>query len=275
MAPGSISEAVQKELAAEDEPWPEDTQLFQPFEVEQILLADNANTLAVQAFLLMAKLPFKVEMRGNAESMSPNGKIPFIRAGKFVISELNQIISFAGSKGTSLTEHLDQSQKNDMSVYMSLVSNVLGNAENFVSWCEPVTLEQVTKPRYGSVFPWPLNFVLNWQKKSQITKKLSSLGWGDKSLEEVYSEVDKCCQTLSTRLDNSPYFFNNRPTELDALVFGHLFAILTTPLPDNRLESIIRQHTNLVEFCQRIDKAFFATNGNGSSSSGSNDFEKI
>ena len=43
-------------------------------------------------------------------------------------------------------------------------------------------------------------------------------------------------RALSERLDSSHYFFGNRPTELDALVFGHVFSILTTPLPENRLK---------------------------------------
>ena len=54
--------------------WPSDAQLYQPFEVEQILLNDNASCLAVQAFLNMTRLDFTVEMRANAEHMSPNGK---------------------------------------------------------------------------------------------------------------------------------------------------------------------------------------------------------
>ena len=54
--------------------WPSDAQLYQPFEVEQILLNDNASCLAVQAFLNMTRLDFAVEMRANAEHMSPNGK---------------------------------------------------------------------------------------------------------------------------------------------------------------------------------------------------------
>lgn len=33
------------------EPWPDNVKLFQPYEVEQILLPDNASCLAVQAFL--------------------------------------------------------------------------------------------------------------------------------------------------------------------------------------------------------------------------------
>ena len=48
-------------------------------------------------------------------------------------------------------------------------------------------------------------------------------------------------RALSERLDSSHYFFGNRPTELDALVFGHVFSILTTPLPENRLKVILKK----------------------------------
>ena len=65
---------------------------------------------------------------------------------------------------------------------------------------------------------------------------------------------------------------NFRPTELDALVFGHLFSILTTPLPDTRLASIVRQHKNLVELCQTIDKEYF---DRLTSSKSSDNFEKL
>ena len=54
--------------------WPNDVQLYQPYEVEQILINDNASCLAVQAFLRMTRLEFAVEMRANAEHMSPTGE---------------------------------------------------------------------------------------------------------------------------------------------------------------------------------------------------------
>lgn len=59
------------------------------------------------------------------------------------------------------------------------------------------------------------------------------------------------------------YFFiftnliNCRCTELDAVVFGHVFTLLTTPLPDNRLASIVRSYPNLVEACQFLEKTYF------------------
>ena len=76
----------------------------------------------------------------------------------------------------------------------------------------------------------------------------------------------------SKRIQLSNTWLIYRPTELDALVFGHLFSILTTPLPDTRLASIVRQHKNLVELCQTIDKEYF---DRLTSSKSSDNFEKI
>jgi len=266
-----LSEALQLEVGS-TEPWPNGVQLFQPFEVEQVLLSDNANILAVQAFLNMLNLEYTIEMRANVEHMSPSGKLPFIKAQKFIVADVDPIVAFVNTKGISLTEHLDNSQKADMRAYMSLVSNVLGNAESYLSWLDKITYMEVTKPRYGSAYPWPLNHILTYQKKQTIFKRLGALGWTSKSLEEVYQEVEQCCVALSERLDNQQYFFNDKPTELDALVFGHLFSILTTPLPDTRLASIVRQHKNLVELCQQIDKEYF---DRLTSSKSSENFEKL
>lgn len=111
------------------EPWPNDVKLYQPYAVEQILLPDNANCLAVQAFLHMCGLPFQIEHRANAEFMSPSGKVPFIKCGAFVISELEPIVQFVTNKGITLTAELDREEKADMRAYMSIIHTVLMNAE--------------------------------------------------------------------------------------------------------------------------------------------------
>lgn len=54
-----------------------------------------------------------------------------------------------------------------------------------MSWVNKETYENVTWPRYGSVYAWPLNYILNYQKKHQAVKKLNALNWGRKTLQEV------------------------------------------------------------------------------------------
>ena len=49
-----------------------------------------------------------------------------------------------------------------------------------------------------------------------------------------------------------------RVTALDAVVFGHLFAIVTTILPNNCLSVVIKDFDNLQQFLRRINETYFS-----------------
>lgn len=54
-------------------------------------------------------------------------------------------------------------------------------------------------------------------------------------------------------------FFCFRPTELDALVFGHLFTILTTPLPNSHMANTVRSYPTLIDMIKKIETKYFKT----------------
>uniref|UniRef100_A0A672NSV3 Metaxin-2-like n=1 Tax=Sinocyclocheilus grahami TaxID=75366 RepID=A0A672NSV3_SINGR len=237
------AEAFVSQIAAA-EPWPEKATLYQPLKEDQILLSDSASSLAVQTFLRMCGLPVQVSCCANAEYMSPSGKVPFIHVGNQVVSELGPIVQFIKAKGHSLSDGLDDVQRAEMKAYMELVNNMLLTAE-------------ISRPRYSSPYSWPLNHILAYQKQWEVRRKMNAIGWSGKNLEQVYEDVSQCCQALSQRLGTQPYFFNKQPTELDALVFGHLFTILTTQLTNDELAEKVKSYTNLLSFCHRIEQTYF------------------
>ncbi|XP_077262370.1 metaxin-2 isoform X1 [Temnothorax americanus] len=242
------------------EPWPQPITLYQPYEVEQILLPDNANCLAVQAFLKMCQLDFQIEPRKNAEFMSPSGRVPFVKCGTKLISEFDGIVAHIGSKGTSLSDHLDPAGKVDMRAYQSLVNNVFVNAELYICWVDPAILNGVTKQRHGSVYPWPLNHYLNWQKRREVIKRLGVLGWYNKSLDEVFDDVKKCCVALSERLADEEFFFGKEPTEVDALVYGHVRTLTSPSFPSNeKVAATIYQFPKLIEHMFRVEYRYFSS----------------
>nr|XP_033802702.1 LOW QUALITY PROTEIN: metaxin-2 [Geotrypetes seraphini] len=251
-----VADAFVSQIAAA-EAWPENAALYQPLKGEQILLSDNASSLAVQAFLKMCNLPCQVICRANAEYMSPSGKVPFIHVGNQVVSELGPIVQFVKAKGHSLSDGLDEVQKAEMKAYMELVNNMLLTAELYIQWCDVATLEEITEPRYSSPFPWPLNYILAYQKRWEIQRKMKAIGWANKTLDQVFEDVDQCCQALSQRLGAQPYFFSKQPTELDSLVFGHLFTILTTQLTNDELREKVQNTETLIDFCRRIEHNYF------------------
>lgn len=256
-----VGDAIQAELGARER-WPEDVRLFQPYQAEQVTFPDYAACLSVKTYLHMCGLKFTTELRVNAEAMSPSGKVPFIQIGPFLVSEMEPIIACVNTRGFQLSTSLTDVQKSELKAYMCLIGNTLVNAEHYLAWVDHAVSNEVTKPRYGSMFKWPLNQIIPWQKQREVKARLSSLGWTKKTFEEVFEEVHTCCQALSERLDKQMFFFGDKPTELDALVFGHLFTLLTTDLPNNEFARIIERFTNLKNFCERVDKKYFKDRNN-------------
>jgi len=239
-------------------PWPDNARLFQPYEVEQILMPDFASCLSVKTYLNMLGLKFQTELRTNAEYMSPSGKVPFISIGPLLIAELEPIITVCNAKGHTLTDDLTELQKAEMKAYMSLTQSVFTNAVLYVLWLDTETRNLVTKPRCGFPYKWPLNIIIPLKKQYEVSKLLSTLGWNKKTIEEVYDEVNNCCQALSAKLGDQKFFFGDKPTELDAIVFGHLYTMLTTELPSDRLAEAVRNFSNLTDFCTRVHDQYFS-----------------
>lgn len=243
-------------------PWPDNVQLFQPYEVGQILMTDFASCLSVKTYLNMLGLKFQTELRQNAEYMSPSGRVPFIKVGSLIVSEFEPIVAIVNAKGHCLSSHLADEQKAEMKAYISLVDSVLVNAVLHILWFDKETYTEVTKVRCGSPYKWPLNKLIPLKKYYEVKRLLKSLGWAGKSLSEVYDGVNSCCQSLSEKLGEQPFFFGEKPTELDAVVFGHLYTLITTALPADRLTEIVRSHANLAAFCQRVHEQYFVDSQN-------------
>lgn len=253
------SEYLKNETIA-SQPWPQVAYLYQPYEEEQILLAEHASCLAVRTYLTMLNLPFKVDQRANAEFMSPGGKrtkLPVLRVENFTYAEFEHILSFVELKGLSLTKNLTAEQKDDMRAHLCLVEQIFNNAEQYISWVDPEVLQKVTRQRNGYVYPFPLNHIQNWRKQIAVRRQLSVADFLNITLEEVVEKVQKLCTSLSMQLDDKQYFYGNEPTELDALVFGHLFSIFTMTLPNNVLAVTINQFRNLTNFCKNIEEKYF------------------
>lgn len=217
----------------------------------------KSHMCSLQTYLRMCGLPVQVACKANAEYMSPSGKVPFVHVGNQVVSELGPIVQFTKAKGHSLSDSLDDVQRAEMKAYMELVHNMLLTAELYVQWCDDSTATEISRPRYSSPYSWPLNHILAYQKQWDIRRKMKAIGWGGKTLDQVYEDVSQCCQALSQRLGTQQYFFNKHPTELDALVFGHLFTILTTQLTSSELAERVKRCSNLLAFCKHIEHTYF------------------
>lgn len=243
------------QLGAGD-PWPENVKLYQPYQTNQILLYQFANCLSTKAFLKMSGLSFHEELRTNAEEMSPSGEVPFLQIGKLVISEFEPIVSHIQARGFSLSQHLSEEEQADMKAYLAMMQNMVVNAELYFTWYDETMWNQVTKKRVASPFVWPVSYVLPLQKRRKQCQRLKALGLSSKSPTEIVESIKVCLLALTEKLGDQRYFFGDKPTELDALVFGHIYTLVTTTLPCRELTEALQGFPKLIKFAQMIDKKY-------------------
>lgn len=79
-----------------------------------------------------------------------------------------------------------------------------------MTWNHELTYKELTKPRYSSVYPFPLNYLATYYKRYEMLSHLDVLDWKKKTLDEVFKEVEKICESLSTFLGDKKYFFDNK-----------------------------------------------------------------
>ncbi|KAJ2081509.1 hypothetical protein H4R24_002282 [Coemansia sp. RSA 988] len=83
--------------------------------------------------------------------------------------------------------------------------------------------------------------------------------YADKSAHPIYEQAKKYLSVLSKKLGQQQYFFGNRATMLDTVVYGYLVLVIKIDLPQNTLKEIIESdYPNLIRHCDRIHEQLSA-----------------
>jgi len=167
---------------------------------------------------------------------------------KFI--ESDEIIEYLTSeKSVDLDKNFTPEEKADIFAFVSMIETKLYFIMLFNWWSDPNYLT-VTKDLISSFIPFPLNLVAPFFHQKRIKNQLSQLNYTDSM--EVYQQADECYTALSKKLGNKPYFFGNRPSSLDAVVYGHLAAQYYAPMKECELHTYLHNYSNLCSFVERI-----------------------
>ncbi|KAH8317460.1 hypothetical protein KR074_005493, partial [Drosophila pseudoananassae] len=247
--------------------WPTDAQLHQPPEKTQLLLAERASCLAVKTYLLLCGLPFLERTSDHAEFMSPGGRLtrlPLLRLGPVrVLSEFSPIVDHveATQPGHCLDAWLTEEQRDEMRCLVNYVENVFSLAEIHFSFVDTLNYKLYTGPRSGAAHPWPLCLIRRFAKQRTASRLLKVYEWESMDPDQVLHEVSSCCSALVAKLEEneagSRFLFGPRPCQLDALVFGHVAAILSTWMPNMEMADLLYGFPRLIGHCRRLDNSLF------------------
>lgn len=261
-----------------EEAWPADALLYQPLETQQILLPEYASCLAVQTYLRMCHLPYEKRSCANAEFMSPGGRLtrlPLLRIGRRLLAEFEPIVAHVEQEqpNQALTNCLDEDQREELATMVTHLEDTCTLAELHSCFCSQDTYEKHTWLRNGATYPWPLNMLRRYDRKQDALRILRVYGWHQLDEAGVQQNLRKCLQLVREKMQDvdveqgeqreqgeqgeQVFLWGKQPTQLDALLFGHMAAVLGTKLPQVHLANTMREFPQLVDICRRIDAMFY------------------
>ncbi|XP_043660122.1 metaxin-2 [Drosophila teissieri] len=254
------------EAGKSEEAWPADAQLHHPAAANQLLLPERSSCLAVKTYLRMCNLPFTEQISDNAEFMSPGGRLthlPLLRLGPVkTLAEFEPIVAQVEvmQGGNALGSWMSEDQRDDMRCLVNYVENVFTLAEIHMSFVDEGNYQLYTAARSAAAHPWPLSAIRRFARRQDAQRILKVYQWQDLDNDQVIQEVGSCADALIAELEEhheKGYLGGSRPCELDALVFGHVAAIMSTKLPNMELAEVLATYPRLLAHCRRIDESLF------------------
>uniref|UniRef100_A0AC35TQ41 PRELI/MSF1 domain-containing protein n=1 Tax=Rhabditophanes sp. KR3021 TaxID=114890 RepID=A0AC35TQ41_9BILA len=190
-------------------------------------------------------------------SSSPTGEFPYFKVidnrGQISeqITEFPKFVEFLRKCAFQLVldSDLTELQKAEVEAYQCLLKKTLYPAMAHIMWKDDANYSTVTHKWFSSVMSFPRNFVYLERKRNKEINYVKAVNLTDIN---IIKHAMRTITNLSNKLGDKKYFFGDKPTSIDALIFGYLGPLLKLPVPSDRLQIHLLACSNLVRFVESI-----------------------
>jgi len=214
----------------------------------------------VDAFLKMTKLPYQVISGTHNMKKAPKGKLPFIsvpgQGEELLIADSQQIFVYLTQNySVNLDGFLTKEQQAQAYLFTKSLDENLYWCLVYSRWVDDNTWPFVKRAFFGKMSA-PLCWVVPNMLRKSVIKKLHAHGMGRHSKMEILTIANASFDALSTLLGEKDYFYGNQPCSFDAAAYSILCQFISADV-DSEFNDKARSYTNLVDYCQRIEKEFY------------------
>jgi len=202
----------------------------------------------------MAEIPFDFVV-ANDPSKGPKGKSPWIEYGATRLGDSTLIIEYLTERfGIDLDAHIDAGQR-------ALALSVQRMLEEHYHQCFEHQLffgrDSAERLReLAATMPIPLRWLAPTMIKRAFGKQLHARGMGRHEEEVIIAQGKADLDALAELLGDQPYLLGDRPSSIDACVFGFLGVSLYVA-GDNPLYRYGASLDNLMRYCERMRARYF------------------
>ncbi|VDN97890.1 unnamed protein product [Rodentolepis nana] len=203
---------------------------------------------------------------------------PFLAHGNNEIAGVSNIIEYLRKENYGLEYDLSEEERTRLDSLIASVERRIAPACRWFLWADPNVYGYYTSPLYrahlsflqGLWYPrrWRDQFIES-AKFSQLvlsTDRVNSRNQNKGVESTLYEGARRCLTALSYILGKNQYFLGDRPSAIDAYIFGRLWPLLNydrmcrstiTGKTPHRLVSYVYQNENLINLCRNIQRTCF------------------
>jgi glutathione S-transferase len=208
----------------------------------------------METWLRIAGVPYEVIETPDPRK-GPRGKLPFIEDGGERIADSAHIIDhLKRTRGVDPDAHLDDAQR---SVFL-LVQRTLEEHYAFVLAYTHLFHDEglrYTRSRFDAIPAFIRPFVAR-----AVKKQVKAILWQQGLLRHSHDEIMRAAIAdwtgVLSVMSKGPFFFGEKPTGLDATVFGTLASTVLTPI-ESPIRDFLRAKPEVVAYAERIRSRFF------------------
>jgi glutathione S-transferase len=207
-----------------------------------------------EVHLKMAGLPYRKEKA--MPDMSPKGQLPYIEDRGRLIADSHFIRAHIEKKyGVDLDEGLSAAERAQAWAIERMLENHFNWASGYARWMIPANFE-AGPARFFDDAPAHVRDQLRKDTLAKVARRYFEVGMTRHSADEILDLGDRSLLTLSALLDDKPYLMGERPTGVDAAMFGMTAGILT-PFFESPLRQRAESYPNLVAYTERMMRQYY------------------
>lgn len=209
--------------------------------------------LPVYIYLRFAQVPFDLDFN---ISYPDSDQIPYVESGAYV--------AYNNEKG-GVIENLREDGIVDLDSGLHGIPEWLSTKAMISSWLADAVMYELwvgtdgssAHKMYYSDLPWPIGKILFFKQFCVVKQLLGITKDNAEQREaEIYRRATVAYGALSTRLGEQTFFFEDRPTSLDASFLGHALFTLQALPETSVLRGKLLEHGNLVRCAERLRTEF-------------------
>jgi glutathione S-transferase len=211
--------------------------------------------LKLEAYMRLAKIPYQRIYEPNPNK-GPKKKIPFIVDGDIKMGDSQLILEhLVRTRGDVVDTHLSPEERAQGHLIRRMVEEGLYFVNVYQRWVDDAGWE-VVGPVFLGFLPALVRVTVAPLIRAGVRKHMWGQGIARHGPDEIAAIGEGDVRALALLLGDRPFFLGDRPSSVDASVYGVTHGMHQIPLREPASE-LIRELPNLVAYDQRMTKLLF------------------